>query len=249
MAVPTTVATQTIPSAAETAAPAQTASPAETGQMGAVTVDASGVAQTVTSQVVAAVPASDDGPWWEAMPQYTLLTLEGYPITNHLLTPQIFVYPAQDLPAANENAGQIVADLQALLQNPQDGQLMPFLPLYNAAQVMHAQVKSLDFKNGKGVRYLTQFDQAMLPINNHELIYTYQGLTSDGKYYVAAVLPVNLAGLPANENDLDNLPAEFTSDFPKYLSNTVSLLDQQSPASFTPDLNKLDTMMGSLDIK
>ena len=46
---------------------------------------------------------------------------------------------------------------------------------------MHSQVQYLDFKNGTGVRYLTQFDQGILPINNYELVYTYQGLTSDGK--------------------------------------------------------------------
>jgi hypothetical protein len=214
-----------------------------------VTLDAGGAAQTISSQVVAALQSGEGGPWWGPMPQHTLLTLEGYPITNHLMKAQIFVYPAEELPAANEQAGKIAADLQALLQGGQAGQALPFLPLYNAAQVMHAQVKDLDFKNGRGVRFLTQYDQAFLPINNHELIYTYQGLTGDGRYYVAAVLPVNLAGLPANENDLEDLPAEFASDFPQYLSATAGMLDQQPPAAFTPGLSELDAMMESLEIQ
>jgi hypothetical protein len=198
--------------------------------------------------VIAAVPPGTDRPWWEAMPQHTLLALQGYPIANHLVKPQIFVYPVKDL-RVNEAAGQVAASLQTLLQNRQAGETMPYLPLYNAAQVMHAQVQYLDFKSGKGVRFLTQFDQAPLPINNHELLYTFQGLTGDGKYYVAAVLPVNLPGLPANEHVTDDLPPDFMNSFLEYLADTVHLLDQQPAGAYTPDLSKLDALMQSIEIK
>jgi len=213
----------------------------------AVAIDISGVAQGVASQVVPAVPASVDGPWWEAMPQYTLLTLEGYPITDHLFKAQVFVYPVDGL-SVNEVASGIPGSLQALLQTKQAGDLMPYLPPYNAGQVMHAQVSYLDFKNGKGVRYLTQFDQAPLPINNREMHYTFQGLTSDGKYYVAAVLPVTLPDLPATEFVSDSQPP-YMEDFPAYLARTVDMLNGQSPNAFTPDLSLLDAMMASLEIK
>ena len=110
---------------------------------------------------------------------------------------------------------------------------------------MHANIQYLDFKNGKGLRYLTQFDQAPLPINNNELFYTYQGLTDDGKYYVAAVLPVNHPSLPADQKVTGNEPPEFTSDFPKYVANVASNLNTQAANTFTPDLTKLDAMMSS----
>ena len=126
---------------------------------------------------------------------------------------------------------------------------MPFLPLFNAQQVMHAHVQYLDFQDGQGLRYLTQFDQAFIPINNNELIYTYQGLTSDGRYYVAAVLPVNHPSLPADAAVTGNEPPEFTSDFPTYLQNVVASLNPQAANTFTPDLTQLDAMMSSLEIK
>jgi len=126
---------------------------------------------------------------------------------------------------------------------------MPFLPLFNAAQVMHAHRQSLDFKDGKGLRYLTQFDQGPLPINNAELIYTYQGLTGDGKYYVAAVLPVTHPSLPVDAKVTGKEPPEFVSDFPAYLANVVETLNSQAANSFTPDLSQLDAMMSSLEIK
>lgn len=214
----------------------------------AVTLEASAVARSVTTQIVEAVPPTAEGPWWEPMPQYTLLTLQGYPISGHSHEPQVFVYPVGGL-AVNETARQVPSNLWTLLQSQQAGQVLPYLPLSNAAQVMHAQVQYLDFKNGQGVRYLTQFDQAANPINNHELLYTYQGLTSDSQYYVAVVLPVNLAGLPLYETETANLPQEFTSDFPTYLVNTVKLLDQSPASAYAPDLSQLDALVQSLEVK
>ena len=114
---------------------------------------------------------------------------------------------------------------------------------------MHTQVQYLDFKGGKGLRYLTEFDQAMMPVNNDELFYTYQGLTSDGKYYVAAVLPVNHPSLPLDGKVTGNEPPEFTANFPAYLANTVNGLNSQAANSFTPNLSDLDAMMMSIEIK
>ncbi len=212
---------------------------------GGISLDLSGVAQDQTVETVAAVPAGDDRPWWEATPQHRLVTLQGYPVTGHMMKPQIFIYPVADLASFNEAAGEMVTDLQALLQAQKPGDRMPFLPLFNASQVMHAQVQYLDFKNGKGVRFLTQFDQGPLPINNTELIYTFQGLTSDGKYYIAAVLPVTHPDLPDNQqvNEAD------MNDFPAYLAKTVAMLDGQPGASFTPDLAKLDALIQSIEVK
>ncbi len=213
-----------------------------------ITLDFSTVAQDVIVETVEAQPASAGGPYWEAAPQYRRLTLVGYPVANHLLMPQIFIYPAGDLASANENAGKIAAELDAMLDTQQAGDHLPFLPLFNATQVMHAQVQYLDFQSGKGVRFLTQFDQAVLPINNYELIYTFQGLTSDGKYYLAAVLPVTHPELPAGA-DVSQQQADEMNDFPTYLSGMVTLLDQQPAGSFTPGLDEIDELVRSIDIR
>jgi len=245
---------------AATAAPAATSEPTATmvpevadtpGTDGSpeISLDTGSIASGFQSETVAAVPASDSAPFWEVLPEYTLATLQDYPISNHLMQPQIFIYPAKELGEVNEGAGQIVASLQNLIQSPQEIPNMPFLPLFNAAQVMHAQVQYLDFKNGQGLRYLTEFDQGIIPINNYELIYTYQGLTSDGKYYVAAVLPVTHPSLPADTNVTGQETPEFTTDFPAYLANVVNTLNPQAADTFTPDLTQLDAFMSSLEVK
>ncbi|HET7142744.1 MAG TPA: hypothetical protein VFI68_01885 [Anaerolineales bacterium] len=214
-----------------------------------MSLDTGSIATGFQTETIAAASDSNEAPYWEVLPQYTRVTLQGYPISSHLMKPQIFIYPVQDLGEVNEGAGQIVASLQTLLQSPQEIPNMPFLPLFNASQVMHAHIQYLDFKSGQGLRYLTEFDQAFVPINNYELIYTYQGLTSDRKYYVAAVLPVNHPSLPADGKVTGNEPPEFTSDFPAYLANVVKTLNPQPANTFTPDLTQLDALMSSMEIK
>ena len=242
--VPTTAPT-TIPPTAPTQTPADNA-----GQGTTVTVDVSGVAQSTTSQVIAAVPASTDNAWWAVMPEYTQLTLAGYVVTKSVREPQIFVYPVNGLMTVNTNAAQNVTSLNTLLQTQQAGEELPFLPLpFSESQVRHAQVKYLDFKTGQGVRYLTQFGNGMGSINNRSLLYTFQGLTNDGKYYVAVVLPVNLAGLPADESAPGALPTDFPNNYVKYLDDTFSMIDQQPGNAFTPDLSKLDALVQSIEIK
>lgn len=232
---------------AGTTAPEATAVPA-TDESLTITLDTGSIATGFVTETIAAIPAGDV-PYWEVLPEYTQLTLQGYPISDHLMMPQVFIYPVKALGETNEGAGQIVASLQTLLGSPQEITPMPFLPLFNASQVMHAHVHYLDFKSGQGLRYLTEFDQGIVPINSYELIYTYQGLTSDGQYYVAAVLPVNHPSLPENENITGNEPPEFSSDFPAYLANVTGGLNPQAADTFTPDLTQLDAMMSSLEIK
>ena len=215
---------------------------------GGITLDYAALAQAVTVENVAAVAANPDAPYWEAAPQYRRLTLQGYPVDNHLFKPQVFVYPIADLAKANETAGKAAANLQALLQTRQAGDQLPLLPLSNAAQVLHTQMQYLDFKNGKGVRFLTQLAQGMVAVNNHELIYTFQGLTNDGKYYIAAVLPVTNPGLPGSSK-LSDEQAKALNDYPAYRSGMITLLNQQPAESFTPGLNQLDAMIGSIEIK
>lgn len=212
---------------------------------GEIALDLADVAQDLMIESVTAAPSEDDSPWWA---EYRRVTLQGYPVTEHVMKPQIYIYPVSETAEYSETAGQMLASLQALLASRNPVDRMPFLPHIKAVQVMHAQVRFMDFKNGQGVRFLTQYDQGPLPINNFELIYTYQGLTNDGAYYVAAVLPVTHADLPANRQ-VDETLIDEMNEFTTYLAETVDWLDQQAPAGFAPDLAKLDAMLQSLEVR
>lgn len=236
------------------ATPATTAQPPTplnvsiTDAPGTVAFDISTIATGRSDETIAAVLPNKDSPYWEIMPQYQVITLQGYPIMQHLLEPQIFIYPVEELLNFNQGAATIASDLKSLLENRQMDKSLPFLPLLNASQGFHAQVAFIDFKNGSGVRFITQFDQAPLPINNYELIYTFQGLTHDGKYYVSAVFPINHPELPQNDQ-VSNQQEDEMKNYSAYLEKTANWLDQQTSSAFNPDLSKLDTLIQSMEIK
>jgi hypothetical protein len=217
-------------------------------------LDSGSLSSGLQIETVAAVYASNETPFWEVLPEHTRVTLQGYPLSGYPLSnppmqPHIYIYPVEELWKVNRDAGIIAESLKTLLQSPQEIPQMPFLPLVNAAQVMHAHIQYLDFKNGQGLRYLAEFSQGIEPVNNSGLVYTYQGLTSDGKYYVAAVLPVNHPSLPADGNIRGDEPPEFINDHAAYLTNVQWSINQQAASSFTPDLTLLDAMLSSLEIK
>ncbi len=98
------------------------------------------------------------------------------------------------------------------------------------------------------MRYLTHVQPGIVPINNNELIYTYQGLTSDRRYYVAAVLPVTHPSLPADGLMNGDEAQAFAEDYETYLAETAAALNAQPAGSFTPNLEALDAMLRSLAI-
>jgi|WetSurMetagenome_2_1015567.scaffolds.fasta_scaffold12985_1 hypothetical protein len=218
-----------------------------------ISLDSSAVAQSATLETVPAQTAAPDSPNWEGAPEFQKLTLQGYPVAGHPIQPQIFIYPVADLAAANKRMGEAAADLQALLQSRQPGEQIPYLPLLaSAKEVLIARVDYLDFQGGSGVRFLTQAGNGLAPVNNSALVYTFQGLTSDGKYYVSAVLPVTHPALGAETIPDEEMINAITADqgyYASYLAERTAWLEAQSEASFTPDLDSLDALIRSIEVR
>lgn len=212
-----------------------------------ISVDMGIIANDIQDEIIPAVSPDSNSPYWEILPQHQVFTFEGYEISEHLLKAQIFLYPVAELDSYNDGASQIADDLKKLLEDNVVGENLPFLPLFNAAQVMHAKVEFMDFGNGKGVRYLTQFDQAPIPINNFELIYTYQGLSEDGKYYIAAIFPVTHLELPES-NDVYGDQEFIMENFVTEMAESVTKLESLPDSGFSPDLTMLDALIQSIVI-
>ena len=200
-----------------------------------------------TQVMVPENPPSDDLPIWGVHPDMIELTLTGYPVDNRYHDPIIRIYPVADLVALDPAFQNIVNDLKALLTsqdpNPEN---IPFMPLFNAAQMMQAQVTYLGFQNGMGVRFITQYGQAFLPISNDSTFYAFIGLTEDGAYLISATLPVTH---PLFDEDGMTEPVEgwesFVENFETYISNMETELTTQPADSFFPHLMPLDEMMTS----
>ena len=196
------------------------------------------------------VPASD-GEMWDNYPAYVKFSFDCYPLADTFHEPEIRIYPVADYEARVEMINEIVGDMDALLSSrPPEPENVPFLPMWNAAALFRSKISYVDFQNGSGVRFLTQFGQAAWPINNQDMFYTYQGLTEDGAYYVSAILPASNPILPANGDDA--IPAgdqiAFSENFLTYIDDIRGQLNGQTPESFTPNLIFLDEMIGSLRV-
>jgi hypothetical protein len=168
---------------------------------------------------------------------------------NLATMPQLVIYPAAAYAAMHPLARAQLELLQAMLtKRPSTpGGTLPYLPLHNAAQVFHSQVAYLTFANGAGVRYLTAFSQEASPITNQQLLYTFQGLTDDGQYYVAAFFPVKAAVLP-DTVQVDDWEA-FSVNYSTYVAETKAALNGLTPLDFTPDFTLLDAVVTSMQVE
>lgn len=168
---------------------------------------------------------------------------------------QILILPLRDYQrlfrgAEAESFGQAIRAFQALLaERPAQLKQDPLLlPASDLSQAMRAQVRYLEFNGGSGVRFLAHLTQELRPLTASSLIYTFQGLTHDGRYYIAAYLPVTTTALPAAPAEITQTERdEFKRDYFAYAEGIAQKLDAQ-PKSFTPALAAIDAMIASLRI-
>jgi len=187
----------------------------------------------------------------DTYPSYTEFSFESYGVSDHFHEPKIRIYPVEEYRIINTNATNVIDKLQQALINKPGGSEMsdlPFLPIWPAAQIFSAKVEYIDFQNGSGLRYLTMFGQAVYPIDNKNLFYTYQSITDDGRYYISAVLPVIHGGLPNDGASLLEDYEGFIENWDNYLAESMLWLEGQTPQSFLPSLEDLDAMMSSFII-
>ncbi len=216
-----------------------------------------GVASGGTGELFARADGDAIAPW-EVTPGHLELTLNGYALQNTFHTPRLFVYPAPEYAALQNGAASSVQRLQAILASPQapiTADNLPFVPFFNAGAQVVAKTQRLAFQNGAGVRFITQYGQDVGPITNLGLFYHFQGLTSDGKYYLIAILPVNLPTLQADyEAPLPpgGLPfpdySDPNADFAGYYTQMADLLESTLPGALTPHLENLDLLVQSIQI-
>ena len=220
---------------------------------------------TVSGEIVPALVYDPMGGPQEVYPKHRRINFSAYPLSGTFFEPFMRVFPVEGFAsayaAAPENyAAAEVAALQSLLATrPPDGDAsLPFLVMAGAAQIFHTQVAYLDFANGSGVRYLTSYGQYYVPYNNHDLFYTFQGLTSDGRYWVSVIFPVNHPFLPPSYDSTVVPPGgvpipsysspTYDNDMAAYYATMKALMNSQPATSFTPGLDCLDQFIKTLSI-
>jgi hypothetical protein len=207
-----------------------------------------GIAQGTSTTIVPAV-SSTDNPWYN-VPKIEQIDFTNYATGEKFHSPRIMVFSVAEYKALYDKAEERISELQQYIANkpniPADE--IPFLPNWNAAQLFKIMPAFINFQNGQGIRFLTEYGQYAAPVNNTDLFYTFQGITNDGNYYVSVILPVTHPSLPADYKIDQAQQEELYNDYQGYLGEIIPTLSAQPLGSYTPDLALLDAMIQSMTI-
>lgn len=227
-------------------------------QPGQVHIETRGLAKTVHGEIQPAEPLPPEPePGLGGWPEHLRFSFDGEKLHDYISSEQrqIVIYPAPAYSELFRKAGLAKDDpvpaLRAMLKSP--GKIkgeIPILPPADAAQILKARVDLLKFQGGQGLRFVTHYAQDDVPVTNQSLFYTYQGLTDDGRYWIAVYYPVSASVLPKT---IDDSPESkdyeaLQRHYKAYLAKTVKALEDPKTV-FTPDLATLDAMVRSIRIK
>lgn len=220
-----------------------------------------GLASGASGENIAKVDETNGAPW-DVAPAHIHFTMNGY--NNQLgkfSVADITVYPAQDFAAVSAGATNSLQRLQAILASPSaplTKDALPQVPTFNAAQMFAAQVQRINFASGSGLRMVTQYGQAVGPVTNNGTFYHFEGLTSDGKYYVVVVLPIGSpilssgndpnAPAPAGGVPFPGYSSMDIKDYDAYFQAVTDKLNTAGADTFQPSLSQLDALIQSLTV-
>ncbi len=126
---------------------------------------------------------------------------------------------------------------------------LPFLPWVNSGQMLRSHAQYVEIAGvGSGIRYVSRHSQEADHLTDRQLFYTFQGITTDGAYYVSAVFPVKTGVLPEEVDtsgiDWDNFAANYSEH---YLPEIIARINSLSDDAFNPSLTTLDTLIQSIE--
>jgi hypothetical protein len=158
----------------------------------------------------------------------------------------------KDFGKAYPNLDAFAVDLQKILRERPDtlehrGDI-PDFPPNNASPSIVSKFQYLDFRSGSGILFLTQYSNEMQPnpVNNEELTLDFQGLTKDGRYYVAARLAITHPYLPKGIDFTDDIERDLNYS---YLKKEEKELEGFSEESFQPSLKSLKALLSSIYVE
>jgi hypothetical protein len=213
------------------------------------TVD-SELASGVTASIIEAVQPADDVPYFGVHPAYTEFQFIDFAEPRQGVAPSISIYPLAEYEAmVPDEIPQAAQALQSWIENCPEtpANPLPHLAPVNAPQVFAANLLCLDFENGQGLRYLTAFRQDVSPFTQQDILYIYQGISTDRQFYISVIAPVKTDILPETI-DVSEINDAFVANYTPYINETIESLTELDASAFSPDLSLLDDMVASISI-
>jgi hypothetical protein len=187
-----------------------------------------------------ALPALEQGPRY-FIPAHSFIC--AIPLKDSSVKDFGGAYPS--LNSAAEDLQKILRERPNKLRRWRD---VPDIPSINASPSIVSRFQYLDFRSGSGILFLTQYSNEMEPnpVNNEELTLDFQGLTKDGRYYLAARLAITHPSLPKGIDFTDDI--ERDRQF-SYLRKAEKELEGLSEESFQPSLKSLKSLLSSIYVE
>jgi hypothetical protein len=191
-----------------------------------------------------------------AKTQFTLYH-PGEPVDSLFDTGGVRVYRLADV-AQYEFLQSIADRLQSLLdERPDLAQFelaisgpemigLPYLPQVTHGQVLTARARYIETDAVQGISYITVIRADIGPFTNQDFLYTFQGISRDGQYYVTVTFPLTTDLFPEPQGfDME----AFQREFETYLAESIATLNAAAPADFSPSLDAADALVNSIQIE
>jgi hypothetical protein len=198
---------------------------------------------------------TDEGPVWENHPEHLRFILNSYAAPRELWTPNVSIYPVRELLNDQPLVESDVTTLRSLisrrpnlrsqypvvLTDRPNTEPPPYIPPINAARIIALKPEFINFANGSGIRYITLLRQDLAPIAANELVYVYQGLTTDDSRYISVIVPIE------SSVALDAPPPDGP-EILVYNRRMAQRLDNAANGEFKPNLTLLDDLVRSIRV-
>ncbi len=125
---------------------------------------------------------------------------------------------------------------------------LPYLPVAQAGQPLRARAVYVNTPQVTGISYLTGFRQDVSAFAGKDFWYTFQGISSDGQWYISVVTPVKASMFPKKVKAKDN-NFKNADDYNTYLTDAISKLNAGDDSAFTPPLSAIDALVQSITIE
>ena len=213
------------------------------------------LAKSITAQDCPVVPYQTNE-WWAAHPAYTSFKFS----TDRQ---RINIYPELRVSKVAGDMQSYLYPLNSLsdLENTINHRPKPITWFDGSG--LHVHQNYLDFSNGAGVRGVVESSQDDFLFLNNNLLYEFDGLTKDERYYVQVQFPIATSFLmdiegpdpTTNVNPHAISIPNWSSDPYKegaiiktYNEEALRRFEKMSDSDFTPNLAALDALVESLEI-
>ncbi len=205
---------------------------------------------------VAGDPMADAGPGFSdaAKTQFTFYDF-GEPMDSLFDTGGMRVYTIADLAQYDFLQAQVDQLQNLLAKRPdlteyesaisgEESKTLPYVPVVTHGQNLTARGAYVETDAVRGVAYVTAFRAAQEPFLPTDFLYTFQGISTDGQWYVNVTFPLYTDLFPETLAGFDI--EQFNAQWPEYLAESLATLNDATPDDFAPSLSAVDALIQSV---